>query len=156
MTWIDWPLAITGMLFLILGFLYGWGLLRFFKHNFRWHRASITGILSVISCLAAFVWLPRYGSTIAREIYFSLFVVFSLALPGMIYVDLELQKDKQKCQQERDDEILRLRRVVAYQNEKLRSIQNTIEVEGKGALPRVESILEMSTDGSVCNIGILN
>ena len=30
---IDWPLAITAVLFLILSGLYGWGLLKFFRYN---------------------------------------------------------------------------------------------------------------------------
>lgn len=141
--WMDIPLAFTGIMFLILGYLYGWGLLLFFRNDFRWHRASVVGILSVVCCTATLVLYPRYG-TIAWDITWSLFVVFSAALPGMIYVYQELAKDQQRRKQDYENEILRLRWEVSNLSEKLRSIRATIKTDGDGALPRVESILEIS------------
>lgn len=151
--WLDWPLAITGILFLILGYLYGWGLLFFFRNDFRWHRASVVGILSVVCVTATLVWYPRYGN-LAWDIAWSLFVVFSLALPAMVWVGLELKRDQEKCQQEHETEICRLRREILVLCEKLRSIQTTIKIEGEGALPKVENILEMSTE--TYGVGIFN
>ena len=103
MIWFDIPLIIVAVLFFILSWLFGWGLLYFFRYDFRWHRASVVGILSVVSCTGTLVWYLRYGS-LAWELIWSLFVVFAAALPGMILVDIELQKDKAKIA----NEIIRL------------------------------------------------
>ena len=150
--WMDWYLAITGILFLILSWLYAVGLLRIlpavveffgYKYRFRWVWASVTGILCVCSCLATLVFYPRYGS-MAWDIYWSLFVIFSLALPGMVWVGRELERECERREQCHEAEVLRLRREVAALNEKLRSVQLSIKTGGDKALPMVENILEMS------------
>jgi hypothetical protein len=116
--WIDWPLAIISVLFLLLGYLYGFGLLYFFRYDFRWSYASVIGILSVVSCLVTLVGIPRYGQ-MALAIYWSEFVVYSMALPGMLWVDRVLRQDRK----EREAEITRLRRQVGKQQEEIRQLK---------------------------------
>lgn len=161
MIWIDLPLATTAIFFFVISFLYGWGLLQWHRDDFAWDLAATIGIASIVSCSYSFVWIARLSLgyepiPTLLQIPYDLAIVFLAALPGMTWVRVELERYKQQYKQEKDNEIRRLRRVVAYQNEKLRSIQNTIKIEGEEALPRVESILKMSTDGAACKVGILN
>ena len=135
---IDWPLAITAVLFLILSGLYGWGLLRFFRYNFYWHRASVFGILTVVCCTGTLVWYSRYGS-LAWELVWSLFIVFSAALPGMVWAGLVLYNDSKRDREEID----RLRKKVLQQCELMHSIETIVRREGQKSVEEIIKVLDM-------------
>ena len=92
--WMDWPLALTGLFFFLLSWLYAFGLLHFFRYNFRWSLAATVGIASVVSVTYVMVWQVRGASEL--QAVWDLAIVFLCALPGMIYVDYQLMEDEEK------------------------------------------------------------
>ena len=83
----------TILLFLmILGPLYAWGLIKYFRHNFRWDLASVVGILTVVSItLLSNHWR---GQNDIYIFYLELTVNFLFALPSMMKVAKVLGNDK--------------------------------------------------------------
>ena len=148
MIWLDIPLGITAVLFLVLSSLYGWGLLQFFRYNFRWSYASVIGIMTVVSTTGTLVWYLRYGA-LAWELIWSLAVVFSAALPGMIWVDRVMRRDR--WQQKRElkqlrEEIREQRALLLSQEEMINSFERIISKHDERSEKRIvelASILEM-------------
>ena len=94
MIWIDWPLFLTGLFFFLLSWLYAFGLLHFFRYNFRWSLASVVGIASVISVTYVTVWQMRGAGEL--QAVWDLAIIFLCALPGMTCVDYQLMEDEEK------------------------------------------------------------
>lgn len=138
MLWVDLPLIVVSALFLVLGFLYGWGLLRWFRDDFRWSYASVMGILSVVSVVGTLVWYPRYGD-LAWELVWSLFVPFSTALAGMLWVDRVLRQDRAL----RDLRLAQLEERVLEQDELLEKVEQIIDRHEQRAQERIDEIIRI-------------
>lgn len=107
MIWLDWPLFGTILLFFVLSWFYGWGLVQFFGHNFRWSLAAVVGIASVISLTYVLVWQVRgLGSDTLQPVW-DLALVFLAALPGMTWVDYKLKTYRENGQKTRIRELLK-------------------------------------------------
>ena len=90
---VDFYLVKLAMIFLfLLGPLYAWGILYFFRDNFSWHWISVGGISTVVTFTALFVWSPR-GMTY-EQYWYDLVVIFLSALPAMIFVGEVLRRDR--------------------------------------------------------------
>jgi len=106
MIMMDWPLAITALLFFVISWPYAWGLLRFFGNNFHWDKAAVLGILFVTSGTYTFVWTIRrvlgyeLSPVVFEQCVYDLFIVFSAALPGMMFVRYQLVKRRRAQYQE--------------------------------------------------------
>ena len=105
MIWFDLPLVVTAIFFFLISWLYGWGLLQWHRDDFAWDLAATIGIASIISCTYAFVWIARLSLgyepiPTLLQIPYDLAIVFLVALPGMTWVRLELEKYRQRCKQE--------------------------------------------------------
>lgn len=92
-------LVLTALLFFGLSWVYEWGLWRFFKYNFNWALAAVTGILFVSVATFAFVWFWR-GIPITALI--DLAIVFYAALPGMLKSGLRFRNWMQELYEENE------------------------------------------------------
>lgn len=110
MNLIDWRLFILSLLFLLFfSPIYAWGMLKWFystsdksilkwnrdkkrftiqkpPYRFSWSIASVIGIASVVS-------MSYVAGLLSLQDVFNLAVVFLAALPGMIFVDMQLKKN---------------------------------------------------------------
>jgi hypothetical protein len=90
----DYPLLLTILLFLVvLGPGYAWGLIKFFRHNFQWHLASMVGISATVSITAILVWNVR-GISSWEAAVIDLAIVFTAASPWMALVGWILDRDR--------------------------------------------------------------
>lgn len=90
----DVPLRLLAGVYFVLGFMYAWGLIRFFKNNFRWSLASVWGITWVVIGLYLTVWKVRFPGP--EQAVYDMLVVFLASLPGMILVDFWLKNHQRK------------------------------------------------------------
>ncbi|MBD3260667.1 MAG: hypothetical protein GF334_03155 [Candidatus Altiarchaeales archaeon] len=86
---LDLPLLVLSGIFAGLSVGYAWGLLYFFKDNFRWSLAASWGIAWVVLSVYFTLWQIRFPNP--GQALFDLFLVFSAAFPAMIFVDLRLK-----------------------------------------------------------------
>jgi len=104
----DWPLVATMALFYIISWVYGWGLLHFFRYEFHWDKAAVMGIASVTSITFLIVWTIRLSlldysepslATVTQFVW-DLMWVFFAALPGMMKVREVLVADQRAMKAE--------------------------------------------------------
>lgn len=79
--------------FFVLSWFYAHGLKTIFRHNFKWHYASVVGIALVITTTAWFDW--QYQKPLTFEYaWSSLVLVFICALPGMVWHGEQYLRDR--------------------------------------------------------------
>jgi hypothetical protein len=104
----DWPLVATMALFYLISWVYGWGLLHFFRYEFHWDKAAVMGIASVTSITFLIVWTVRLyilgysepSLATVTQFVWDLMWVFFAALPGMMKVREVLVSDQQEMKAE--------------------------------------------------------
>ena len=69
----------------------------------------------------------------------SLFVVFSVALPGMVWAGLVLYNDSKRDREEID----RLRKKVLQQSEMMHTIETIVRREGQKSVEEIIKVLDM-------------
>jgi hypothetical protein len=139
MLWLDLPLVATAGFFFAISWLYGWGLLHFFRHNFRWSLAATVGIASVVSCTGIFVWQVRGLGVDTLQPVWDLAIVFLAALPGMIWTDLVMADDRERGKRQ----LARLEKQVREQDEMIAAVERIIAKHEAKAQQRIDELVRI-------------
>jgi hypothetical protein len=145
MIWMDLPLAGTMIFFLLLSFLYAWGMLNVpvmgydLKEQFAWDLAAMAGIAVVVSFATVFVWEIRLVLGInplptVHQVPWDLWWIFSAALPGMTFHRIRLNQYRQRRADKSDGQLMalqdRTREILRHQKETKQMLTEVLTLIG--------------------------